>query len=72
MQLWDVLSVRGDLKKGRELWNEICPICKFHESYKYPSAIETGAGVAGHGYGRVEETVCAVDRRAEEGVEAAA
>lgn len=42
VQLWDAVAVRGDLKEGRELWTKIWPICKFLESYNYPSAVKTG------------------------------
>ena len=51
VQLWDALSVRGDLKEGRELWSKIWPICKFLESHNYPSAIKTGLELLGKGTG---------------------
>lgn len=48
MRLWDAISVRGDLKEGRELWGKkIWPICKFLESHNYPSAIKTGMELSG-------------------------
>ena len=47
VQLWNALSVRGDLKEGRELWTKIWPICKFLESHNYPSAIKTGLELLG-------------------------
>ncbi|KAL8636765.1 MAG: hypothetical protein Q9228_005873 [Teloschistes exilis] len=51
MQLWEALSVKGDLKEGRELWRKIWPICKFLESHNYPSAIKTGLELLGQGTG---------------------
>ena len=51
VQLWDALSVRGDLKQGRELWAKIWPICKFLESYNYSSAIKTGLELLGRDMG---------------------
>lgn len=46
-QLWDALSVRGDLAEGRQLWSKIWPICKFLESHNYPSAVKTGLELLG-------------------------
>ena len=40
-QLWDALAVKKDLDLGQELWKKIWPICKFLESYNYPSAVKT-------------------------------
>ena len=42
VQFWNALSVRGDLKEGRELWTKIWPICKFLESHNYSSVVKTG------------------------------
>ena len=47
-QLWEALAVKEDLKAGRELWTKIFPICKFLESYNYPSAIKTGMEMLGY------------------------
>lgn len=47
MELWDAVAVKGDLKKGRELWTKIWPICKFLESHNYASAIKTGMELRG-------------------------
>lgn len=33
VRLWEAVSVRGDLKEGRELWGKIWPICRFLERY---------------------------------------
>ncbi|KAI1391587.1 uncharacterized protein F4822DRAFT_442524 [Hypoxylon trugodes] len=47
MELWDALAVKGDLKRGRELWSKIFPICKFLESHNYSSAVKTGMELRG-------------------------
>lgn len=47
VQLWDAVAVKGDLKKGRELWAKIWPICNFLESHNYASAVKTGMEVRG-------------------------
>ncbi len=47
LQLWDAVAVKGDLKKGRELWAKIWPVCKFLESHNYPSAVKTGMELLG-------------------------
>ena len=47
VQLWEAVAVNGDLKKGRELWAKIWPICQFLESHNYPSAVKTGMELIG-------------------------
>lgn len=47
VELWNTVAVEGNLKKGRELWRKIFPVCKFLESYNYPSAIKTGMELRG-------------------------
>lgn len=47
VELWDAVAVNGDLKKGRELWAKIFPLCKFLESHDYASAIKTGMELRG-------------------------
>ena len=47
-ELWNAIAVQGDLKRGRELWSKIWPICKFLESYNYPSAVKTGMELLGY------------------------
>lgn len=49
--LWDAIAVQGDLKKGRELWKIIFPICKFLESHNYAAAIKTGMELLGKSTG---------------------
>ncbi|KAK9778668.1 putative Dihydrodipicolinate synthase [Seiridium cardinale] len=47
MQLWDAVAVNNDIKKGRELWSKIFPICKFLESHNYAAAVKTGMELRG-------------------------
>ena len=47
VQLWETLAVQKDLQKARELWRVIFPVCKFLESYHYPSAVKTGMELLG-------------------------
>lgn len=47
VELWDAVAVKGDLKKGRELWAKIWPICNFLESHNYASAVKTGMEIRG-------------------------
>ena len=47
VELWNAVAVNGDLKKGRELWSKIYPICKFLEAYNYPGAVKTGMELQG-------------------------
>ena len=54
-QLWDAVAVQGDLKKGRELWTKIWPICAFFESHNYSSAVKTGMELLGQPTGGVRK-----------------
>ncbi|KAJ5655320.1 hypothetical protein N7507_007270 [Penicillium longicatenatum] len=47
VELYEAVSVRGDLKRGRELWAKAWPICKFLESQNYASAVKTGVELIG-------------------------
>lgn len=47
VELWETVSVKGDLKKGRELWAKAFPICKFLESHNYAAAVKTGLELTG-------------------------
>ncbi|MGC2939144.1 MULTISPECIES: dihydrodipicolinate synthase family protein [unclassified Brevibacterium] len=46
-ELYDVVAVRGDLARGRELWEKINPICVFLESHNYAGAIKAGTALVG-------------------------
>lgn len=47
VELWDAVAVKGDLKRGRELWTKAFPICKFLETHNYASAVKTGVELIG-------------------------
>ncbi|KAL5356576.1 hypothetical protein BJX96DRAFT_171739 [Aspergillus floccosus] len=47
VELWNAVSVKGDLKRGRELWAKAWPICKFLESHNYAAAVKTGVELIG-------------------------
>lgn len=51
VELWDAVSVKGDLKRGRELWAKAWPICKFLESHNYAAAVKTGVELRGQSTG---------------------
>ena len=47
VELYEAVSVKGDLKRGRELWAKAWPICKFLESHNYCAAVKTGVELIG-------------------------
>ncbi|KAJ5747661.1 uncharacterized protein N7511_009357 [Penicillium nucicola] len=47
VELWDAVSVKGDLKRGREIWAKAWPVCKFLESHNYSAAVKTGCELIG-------------------------
>ena len=47
IELWDAIKVKGDLKKGQEVWAKIWPIYQFFEGHNYASAIKTGVELRG-------------------------
>jgi dihydrodipicolinate synthase/N-acetylneuraminate lyase len=47
VQLWEAISVKGDLDLGRKLWTKIWPVCKFLESHNYAAAVKTGVELRG-------------------------
>ncbi|OQE27755.1 hypothetical protein PENSTE_c004G01104 [Penicillium steckii] len=47
VELYEAVSVKGDLKRGRELWTKAFPICKFLESHNYCGAVKTGVELIG-------------------------
>lgn len=47
MELWDAIAVNGDLKRGREIWKKIWPVCNFLENGNYASAVKTGMELRG-------------------------
>lgn len=61
VELWDAVAVKGDLKKGRELWAKIWPICNFLESHNYASAVKTGMEIRGWRTGGLRKPFALLD-----------
>lgn len=55
MELWQALAVEGDLKRSREIWAKIFPICKILESNNYCAAVKTGMQLRGWKTGEVRK-----------------
>ncbi|KAL2823535.1 hypothetical protein BDW59DRAFT_163112 [Aspergillus cavernicola] len=51
VELYEAVTVKGDLKRGRELWIKAWPICKFLESHNYAAAVKTGVELTGQSTG---------------------
>ncbi|KAL3456659.1 hypothetical protein BJX64DRAFT_296556 [Aspergillus heterothallicus] len=51
VELYEAVSVKGDLVRGRELWSKAFPICKFLESHNYAAAVKTGVELTGQSTG---------------------
>ncbi|KAL4997458.1 hypothetical protein BDV10DRAFT_201897 [Aspergillus recurvatus] len=51
VELYEAVTVRKDLEKGRELWSRAWPICKFLESHNYAAAVKTGVELTGQATG---------------------
>ncbi|KAL4987457.1 hypothetical protein BDW68DRAFT_188027 [Aspergillus falconensis] len=51
VELYEAVTVRKDLEKGRELWSKAWPICKFLESHNYAAAVKTGVELTGQATG---------------------
>ncbi|KAJ0418659.1 hypothetical protein BJY00DRAFT_324822 [Aspergillus carlsbadensis] len=51
VELYEAVSVKGDLVRGRELWSKAWPICKFLESHNYAAAVKTGVELTGQATG---------------------
>lgn len=61
VELWDAISVKGDLKRGRELWAKAFPVCKFLESHNYASAVKTGVELTGQETGGLRKPFSLLD-----------
>ncbi|KAJ5381150.1 uncharacterized protein N7496_003578 [Penicillium cataractarum] len=46
--LWNAICVENDIKKGREIWKVIFPICKFLEQHNYSAAVKAGMELRGY------------------------
>jgi len=55
VELWNAMAVQNDLKRGREIWKAIWPICKFLEAHNYSAAIKTGMELRGQKTGGVRK-----------------
>ncbi|CRG83252.1 hypothetical protein PISL3812_00603 [Talaromyces islandicus] len=51
VELYEAVTVNGDLDRGRELWKKAYPICKFLESHNYAAAVKTGVELIGQSTG---------------------
>ncbi|KAF7191936.1 4-hydroxy-tetrahydrodipicolinate synthase [Pseudocercospora fuligena] len=47
VELWNAVAVNSDIKKGRELWTKIWPICRLLEEGNYAGAVKTGMEIRG-------------------------
>jgi len=47
VELWNAVAVEGNLKKGRELWTKIWPICNLLEAGNYAGSVKTGMELRG-------------------------
>ncbi|KAK4493773.1 hypothetical protein PRZ48_014958 [Zasmidium cellare] len=47
MELWDAIAVQNDIKRGRELWTKIWPVCHLLEQGNYAAAVKTGMELRG-------------------------
>lgn len=67
MELWDAVAVQGDLKRGRELWRKIWPLCNFLESGNYAAAVKSGMELRGWSTGGLRKPFSLIkgDRREE-------
>jgi dihydrodipicolinate synthase/N-acetylneuraminate lyase len=67
MELWDAVAVNGDLKRGRELWRKIWPVCNFLEDGNYAASVKTGMELRGWSTGGLRKPFSIIkgDRRAE-------
>ncbi|KAJ5725668.1 uncharacterized protein N7483_007025 [Penicillium malachiteum] len=57
VELYEAISVKGDLKRGRELWAKVWPICKFLESHNYCASVKTGVELIGQQTGGLRKPI---------------
>jgi dihydrodipicolinate synthase/N-acetylneuraminate lyase len=69
MELWDAVAVNSDLRRGRELWRKIWPVCNFLENGNYAAAVKTGMELRGWSTGGLRKPFALLkdDRRKELG-----
>lgn len=66
-EMWEAISVQNDVKRGRELWKKVFPICKFLESHNYAAAVKTGVELTGQATGGLRKpfSLLALEHRKE-------
>ncbi|KAF2167144.1 hypothetical protein M409DRAFT_22575 [Zasmidium cellare ATCC 36951] len=55
MELWDAVAVQNDIRRGRELWSKIWPVCHLLEQGNYAAAVKTGMELRGWSTGGVRK-----------------
>lgn len=68
VELWEALTVKNDLKRGREIWAKVFPVCKFLESNNYGAAVKTAMGLRGWATGPMRKPFALLDAKAQEEV----
>ncbi|KAL4813542.1 hypothetical protein BDW67DRAFT_177836 [Aspergillus spinulosporus] len=51
VELYEAVTIKKDLDRGRKLWSKAWPICKFLESHNYAAAVKTGVELTGQATG---------------------
>lgn len=57
VEMWNAIAVNNDIRKGREIWTRIWPICKFLEGHNYSSAVRAGVELRGQKTGGYRKPV---------------
>ncbi|OQE31930.1 hypothetical protein PENSTE_c001G09857 [Penicillium steckii] len=57
VELWNAIAVQNDIRKGREIWKDIWPICKFLEGHNYSAAVKAGVELRGQKVGGLRKPV---------------
>lgn len=65
VELWNALAVKGDLRKSREIWKKVYPICKFLESSNYGAAVKTAMEQRGWSTGGMRKPFALLDAKAQ-------
>lgn len=53
VQLWEAISVRGNLHEAREVWTKLWPVCQFLGTVKYAAGVKAGLDLIGASAGPV-------------------
>jgi len=57
VELWNAIAVQNDIRRGREIWKNIRPICKFLEAHNYSAAVKAGVELRGEKVGGLRKPV---------------